>query len=119
MTAHPKTSSGYGLPCWLPSDYLTADETRALGELDLWASQTTCSCCGKAPDYRGLQRAHIIRKGMGGRPKGTTGPTLRLRARCHYEIDNNGDVTMAVRRSDMMVCIVKRDGSCHETGVRA
>ncbi|MEN6431064.1 MAG: hypothetical protein ABFC80_09540 [Coriobacteriales bacterium] len=110
---------GYGLPYWLPDEYMTAEETRALGELDLWASHMYCSWCGKSPDYRGLQRAHIARKGMGRRPKGTTGPSLRLCARCHYEVDHDADVTMAVRRSDRMVCIVWHDGRCYETGVMA
>ena len=114
MNPHPKSSSGYGLPAFLSADYLTADETRALGERDLWRDHTRC---GNPPDWRGLERAHIIRRGMGGKPSGTTGPTLRLCADCHHNIDHNASVTMAVRRRDMMVCIVNRNGDVTETGV--
>ena len=38
----PKSSSGYGLPSWLPADFLGVDETLALGELDLGVSHTRC-----------------------------------------------------------------------------
>lgn len=117
MRPVPKTSAGYGMPAYLPPGFMSADEVRALGERDLWKSHGLCSLCGKPADWRGLERAHIVRKGSGGKPKGTTGPTLRLCAKCHDHVDEHGDVTLAVRRSDRMVCLVTSDGDVTETGV--
>jgi hypothetical protein len=56
---------------------------------------------------------------MGGKPKGTTGPTLRLCPECHDHVDEHGAVTLAIRRSDRMVCLVTSDGAVSETGVVA
>lgn len=102
MNPIPKSSHGYGLPSRLPAEYLNVEETLALGELDLFAYEMRCSCCGGTPDWRGLQRAHIVRRGLGGK-KGSTGPTLRLRAECHEYLDTHADETLAIRR-DGSVC---------------
>lgn len=116
----PKTSFSYGFPSFLPAAFMSADEVRAIGERDLWKDNVRCSLCGEPPDWRGLEKAHILRRGMGGKPKGTTGPTLRLCATCHDHVDENGDVTLAVRRSDGMVCLVDDEtGQVTETGVIA
>ena len=44
-----------------------------------------CPSCGKPPDWRGFQNAHVVNKGMGGDPKGKRGETVRICARCHAE----------------------------------
>jgi len=116
MRPVPKTSAGYGFPSYLPDDFMSAEEVRALGERDLGAGETTCCLCGKKP-WHGLEKAHILRKGLGGKPKGTTGPTRRLCPDCHDHVDEHGDVTLAIRRSDRMVCLVMETGEVTETGV--
>ena len=105
MNPLPKSSHGYGLPSWLPDEYLNVEETLALGELDLYVYETRCSCCGGSPDWRGLQKAHIVRRGLGGK-KGSTGPTLGLRASCHEYLDTYADETLAIRR-DGAVCFLR------------
>ena len=42
-----------------------------------------CPSCGKPPDWRGLQKHHIVLKGLGGDPKGLRKETELLCARCH------------------------------------
>jgi len=104
MRPVPKSSHGYGLPEWLPAEFLNVEETLGLGELDLWVSDMRCSRCANPPDWRGLERAHIVRRGLGGKRKGTTGPTLRLCYRCHHEdLDAHSDQALAIRR-DGAVC---------------
>jgi len=45
-----------------------------------------------------------VRRGLGGKRKGTTGPTVRLCYRCHHEkLDAHADQTLAIRR-DGAVC---------------
>jgi hypothetical protein len=106
----PKSSHGYGLPGYLPDEYLNVEETLALGELDLYVYETRCSCCGEPPDWRGLQKAHIVRRGLGGK-KGSTGPTLRLRAACHEYLDTHADETPAIRRDGAVCWLRLADGS--------
>lgn len=100
--AVPKTSGSYGQVVWLPGGFLSADATRALGELDLFAADEHCALCHA---WAPLQRGHIIRKGLGGRPKGSTGPTLRLCEPCHTRVDRHGSETLAVSE-DGEVCLL-------------
>ena len=87
---------GYGLPAWLDTRvYLSADETRAMGEWDRGNSRY-CSRCGVSGHH--TERAHIVRKGAGGKPKGTTGPTVRLCVECHDLLDDHANKTLAVKR---------------------
>ena len=116
MIPVPKSSHGYGMPAYLPDNFMSAEEVRAIGERSLGLeSQSACSVCGRYP-YRGVEKAHILRRGMGGKPKGTTGPTLRLCHACHYHVDNTAGETLAIRR-DGMVCLVTESGDVRETGV--
>lgn len=55
---------GYGLPWWVDTEhYLSADETRSLGSWALGEAGDPCPLCGVR---RATDRAHIVRKGMGG-----------------------------------------------------
>ena len=108
---------GHGLPFWLDTDeYLSADETRALGKVvfkdkrtsDNWGSGV-CVRCGH---WKRLQGAHVVRVGSSGhRKRGTDGPKARLCYDCHTDIDQHqATMTMAVRRRDHALCLVLRDG---------
>ena len=86
---------GYGLPAWLDTNvYLNAEETRALGEFE-YGRREACSRCGQSGKTEG---AHIVRKGMGGKPKGTTGPRVVLCFECHDLLDDHANLTLAVKR---------------------
>jgi hypothetical protein len=89
---------GYGLPWWLDTvRYLTADETRALGDqLARTTVHALCPACHKRP---ATDKAHIARKGMGGQRQG--GPMVPLCRACHTGdggVDRCADVTLAVER---------------------
>jgi len=42
-----------------------------------------CPRCHRPPDFRGLQDAHLVNKGMGGDPRGKRKETVLECARCH------------------------------------
>jgi hypothetical protein len=109
---------GLGLPGWLPTDvYLTADETRNLPPHRRSNGSGFCLRCERLPSGPTfhLEGAHIVRKMMGGRGDGRTGPTVELCPACHHELDADAQQTMAVRRdSRAVVWLTKRDGEITE-----
>ncbi len=102
---------GYGLPYWLDTEkYLSADETRALGEVVVGQSWR-CSRPG-CTEWRKIERAHVVRKGAGGKKKGTTGPTVCMCDPHHDEIDEHrASLTMAVERGTLRVVLLEYDGT--------
>ena len=97
---------GYGLPAWLPDDYLNAEETRALGEFE-YGVRGVCSFCGRHGITEG---AHVVRKGAGGKPKGTTGPRVVLCVLCHDDVDDHANRCLAVRRDGRPVMLTHSAG---------
>jgi len=102
---------GYGLPWWLPAEYLSADETRALGEPLVGRNDGRCCICTVNPATDG---AHVIRKGMGGRQDNLPqGPIVGLCRPCHTGpegVDRKGNQTMAVRDDGRIDLLVEHDG---------
>jgi hypothetical protein len=91
-----------GMPWWLPAEYMTASETIALGELDVGDPRACGWCDALGP----TERAHIVRKGAGG--KKLSGPTRRLCKKHHMYLDSaNLGYHLAVRCSDRMVCLLQ------------
>jgi len=103
---------GYGLPAWLDTDeYMTADEVRALGETEHMQPSRVCPVCCS---MRATDRAHVVRKGMGGKPKGTTGPTVMVCRTCHEAVDRHEDASFAVKRdSRALVLLTSRGATVH------
>lgn len=104
---------GHGLPWWLPDEYLTVSETLALGDIELNLAGGACPVCmteNSPPSWGVLDPAHVVTKGMGGRPKGA-GPTVRI-CRRHHDLQHfSADGvrrTMAIRREDGAVCWLER-----------
>jgi len=103
---------GQGLPWWLPEGFLNVEQTLALGERDLvLAGSYTCPVCAateqaQVPYPVILDPAHIVTKGMGGRPGGS-GPTVRI-CRTHHDLEHFSadgiQRTMAIRETDGAVC---------------
>lgn len=92
---------GYGLPGWLDTEtFLSADETRALGQLVVYLEDGKCCRCKNRP---AKEMAHIARKGMGGQQKGKDGPRVALCVECHDQVDESSAYTMAVGRDERAV----------------
>lgn len=96
---------GSGLPIWLDTEhYLSADETRQLPSTDIQSpfGRSLCLLCAalRLKQNTPTQKAHVARKQMGGRKKGTDGPQARLCLPCHHGVDNDVSQTLAIRRSD-------------------
>lgn len=99
---------GHGLPYWLPDRFLVVSEVLALDPWDLRFSDDVCPVCNQWS--RELDPAHIVNKGMGGRPDGA-GPTVRICRTCHDGLHfgkDSANRTLAVR-DDGAVCFVRRD----------
>ena len=104
---------GHGLPWWLPEGFLNVERTLALGEMDLYLDPgLNCPACVAGIPKKGhihgiMDPAHIVNKGMGGRKKGCSGPTVRI-CRPHHDLlhfSNDGiQRCMAIRDTDGAVC---------------
>lgn len=66
-------------------------------------------CC-KCKRWGSTEKAHVVRKMMGGRRQGRSGPTVRLCPACHDDVDEHGNKTMAVRKEDHAFVWLERDG---------
>lgn len=106
---------GHGLPFWLPDGFLNVEQTIALGDVDLNLDpQLRCPVCKAFGEPRPvpdrLDPAHIVTKGMGGRPNGA-GPTVRL-CRYHHDLEHfhadGVQRTMAIREADGAICWLER-----------
>lgn len=107
--------NGSGQPVWVDTrDYLSADETRALGN-HVIGQAARCSVLGCI--HFGGERAHIARKQLGGRQPGKDGPRVRMCALHHAEVDQHAaTMCLAVRRSDHAVGRLWSDGRFERMG---
>lgn len=105
---------GHGLPWWLPEGFLNVEQTLALGEASLVLG-AFCPVCRENPPQLPtatgpMDPAHIVDKGMGGRPNGS-GPTVRI-CRSHHDLlhfsADGIQRTLAVRE-DGAVCWLEHE----------
>jgi len=115
---------GHGLVAWLPTDdYLSADETRALGETVYRGYRCLFAFLRhpETPSPYKLERAHIVRRMAGGRHDTlSTGPQVLLCRNCHTWLDSTRYATLAVGRADQAVYLLElvedADGDVFDRG---
>jgi hypothetical protein len=61
-----------------------------------------------------MEGAHVVRKGAGGKPKGTTGPRVVLCVLCHDDVDDHANRCLAVRHDGRPVMLTHSAGGVTE-----
>lgn len=106
---------GYGLPGWIDvARFLNAAETKALGPILFLRPDLQCANkCGRPA----TDKAHIVRKGMGGTKN--PGPTVGLCRECHTGpggMDRCDSWAILIDRVTLKPVCVDRAGGSLPTG---